>query len=136
VQPEAISGIDIALWDLLGKTTGLPIHTLLGGCYREKITMYCSIGGGAGMTVAEMARRVEAALGTGFRAIKIRMDWGAARQDIALDKDLEMFRGSSSLWVKAQQAWRTRRRRRSNPARPYIDLLINLSRFTEPSTGP
>src|SRR5215210_6748996 len=37
VQPEAIAGIDIALWDILGKATGLPISTLLGGRYREAI---------------------------------------------------------------------------------------------------
>ena len=46
VQPEAIAGVDIALWDILGKVTGLPICMLLGGCYREKVLMYASIGGG------------------------------------------------------------------------------------------
>lgn len=92
VQPEAIAGIDIALWDILGKATGLPIWSLLGGRYREKITMYASIGGGAGMTPEGMGERVEAALAKGFRAIKIRMDWGADRQDADPAKDLAMFR--------------------------------------------
>ncbi|HET6384500.1 MAG TPA: mandelate racemase/muconate lactonizing enzyme family protein [Armatimonadota bacterium] len=92
VQPEAIAGIDIALWDILGKTTGLPIYQLLGGRYRDRITMYASIGGGADIEPGEMARRVEAALSQGFRAIKIRMDWGVARQDANPAKDLTMFR--------------------------------------------
>lgn len=92
VQPEAIAGVDIALWDILGKTTGLPICTLLGGRYRDRITMYASIGGGAGSTPEEMAGRVEAALAKGFRAIKIRMDWGSNRQDTDPAKDYEMFR--------------------------------------------
>jgi len=35
-----ISGIDIALWDIAGKITGLPISTLLGGPFRESIRMY------------------------------------------------------------------------------------------------
>src|SRR5437667_7817019 len=35
-----ISGIDIALWDLAGKITGLPVCTLLGGPFRESIRMY------------------------------------------------------------------------------------------------
>jgi L-alanine-DL-glutamate epimerase-like enolase superfamily enzyme len=92
VQPEAIAGVDIALWDILGKVTGLPVCTLLGGRYRDKITMYASIGGGAGITPQQMAARVEEALGRGFRAIKIRMDWHANRQDADPAKDLEMFR--------------------------------------------
>lgn len=91
-QPEAIAGVDIALWDILGKVAGLPIHTLLGGCYRDKVLMYASIGGGAGMTPGDMVKTVEGYLGKGFKAIKIRMDWGVARQDIDPAKDLEMFR--------------------------------------------
>jgi L-alanine-DL-glutamate epimerase-like enolase superfamily enzyme len=91
VQPEGIAGIDIALWDILGKVAGLPICTLLGGRYREKIKMYASIGGGAGMTPEQMAAKVEQALEQGFRAIKIRMDWGAARRDADPEKDWRMF---------------------------------------------
>ncbi len=91
-QTEAIAGIDIALWDILGKVTNLPICTLLGGCYRDKIQMYASIGGGGNMTVADMVKRVEDALDKGFKAIKIRMDWGVARQDINPTKDLQMFK--------------------------------------------
>jgi L-alanine-DL-glutamate epimerase-like enolase superfamily enzyme len=91
VQPEGIAGIDIALWDILGKVAGLPICTLLGGRYREKIKMYASIGGGAGMTPEQMAAKVEQALEQGFRAIKIRMDWGAARRDADPQKDWRMF---------------------------------------------
>jgi L-alanine-DL-glutamate epimerase-like enolase superfamily enzyme len=92
VQPEAISGVDIALWDLFGQATNLPLHTIFGGCYRETVKMYRSIGGGGDMTVAHMARRVETALEEGYKAIKIRMDWGAARQDIDLAKDFAMFK--------------------------------------------
>nr|MDO8111958.1 mandelate racemase/muconate lactonizing enzyme family protein [Candidatus Sigynarchaeota archaeon] len=43
VQPEAIAGIDIAMWDILGKFTKLPIHALLGGVYRDKLQLYASI---------------------------------------------------------------------------------------------
>jgi len=37
---EAMSGVDIACWDMLGKATGMPIWQLLGGRYRERVTMY------------------------------------------------------------------------------------------------
>ncbi|GIX06734.1 MAG: mandelate racemase [Candidatus Poribacteria bacterium] len=91
VQPEAISGIDIALWDIRGKVTGLPIWKLLGGRYREKVLMYASIGGGARMSVEEMVQKVAQYQEKGFRAFKIRMDWRADRQDVDPEKDFRMF---------------------------------------------
>ncbi len=39
---EALSGVDIALWDIIGKATGEPIHRLLGGAYRDRIKVYAS----------------------------------------------------------------------------------------------
>src|SRR5215213_1654614 len=40
---HAISGIDIALWDILGKVTGQPVARLLGGTYRDRVKPYCSL---------------------------------------------------------------------------------------------
>lgn len=40
-----ISGIDIALWDLAGKITGLPVNVLMGGPFRDKILLYSHAGG-------------------------------------------------------------------------------------------
>ena len=45
VTMSAISGIDIALWDIKGKAAGLPIHQLLGGACRTSIRMYRATGG-------------------------------------------------------------------------------------------
>jgi galactonate dehydratase len=42
VTMSAISGIDIALWDIAGKAAGLPIHQMLGGACRDRIKMYRS----------------------------------------------------------------------------------------------
>ncbi len=39
---EAISGIDIALWDLAAQSAGVPVHTLLGGCFRNPYRVYAS----------------------------------------------------------------------------------------------
>ena len=101
IQPGAMAGIDIALWDILGKVTGLPICTLLGGCYRDRIMMYCSIGGGAPLTPDEMVRKVDDALNAGFRAIKIRMDWGPHRRDYDPAKDMAMFTAVLLGWWSA-----------------------------------
>ena len=39
---EAISGIDVALWDLLGKILGVPVCKLLGGNFRDKVKVYAT----------------------------------------------------------------------------------------------
>lgn len=39
---EALSGVDIALWDLIGKALGQPVHKLIGGSFRERVLVYAS----------------------------------------------------------------------------------------------
>lgn len=46
VRGTAISGIDIALWDILGKIHGVPCHQLWGGAVRDSVRLYCHLGGG------------------------------------------------------------------------------------------
>lgn len=46
VRGTAISGIDVALWDILGKVHGVPVHQLWGGPVRDYIRLYCHLGGG------------------------------------------------------------------------------------------
>ncbi len=43
---SAISGIEQALWDILGKELGRPVYQLLGGAVRDKVRMYTHLGGG------------------------------------------------------------------------------------------
>src|SRR5579859_1978262 len=40
---HAMSGVDMALWDILGKATGKPVHKLLGGSYREQARAYAGV---------------------------------------------------------------------------------------------
>jgi len=46
IRATAISGIDIALWDILGKVAGLPCSKLWGGPVRDHVRTYCHLGGG------------------------------------------------------------------------------------------
>lgn len=46
---HAISGIEAALWDLLGKKLGVPVYQLLGGRYRDRIRIYADCHAGAGL---------------------------------------------------------------------------------------
>src|ERR1700686_4078329 len=43
VAMHAISGVEIALWDIMGKLAGLPVHTLLGGAHRQSVRVYASL---------------------------------------------------------------------------------------------
>jgi galactonate dehydratase len=63
----AISAVDLALWDVAGKSAGLPIHSLLGGACRDRIRVYCGVGGN---TPEEAARSAERAVEAGYTAIK------------------------------------------------------------------
>jgi L-rhamnonate dehydratase len=70
---HALSGIDIALWDILGKATGQPIHRLLGGARADRFPIYASdLMPGTTEATVEMARRHRDA---GYRAMKL--GWGA-----------------------------------------------------------
>lgn len=68
---HAISGIDIALWDLLGQASGQPVGRLLGGRYRDRVQPYASLLMDEPSKLSEHLLAVKA---EGFRAFKI--GWG------------------------------------------------------------
>ena len=67
---DAIGGTDIALWDIVGKVTGKPVHKLAGGRYRDKIKLYAGIGGTDPDNVADLA---EEHVGYGYQALKLHL---------------------------------------------------------------
>ncbi|MBB3662496.1 MULTISPECIES: galactonate dehydratase [Prauserella salsuginis group] len=63
ILSSAVAGIDQALWDIRGKSLGVPVHELLGGAVRDTMRIYCWIGGDEPTEVGEeAARQVEAGL--------------------------------------------------------------------------
>lgn len=81
---HTISGIDIAMWDILGKATGQPVGRLLGGCYRNRVLPYASLLMREPKALAEQLIAIRA---QGFRAFKI--GWGPfGRQGDALDEQI------------------------------------------------
>jgi len=81
---HVMSGIDMALWDIMGKDTGKPVHKLLGGSYTDKVRAYAS----ALMpeNTDEVKRMVEKYVSQGFTAIKL--GWGPLGYNVHFDLDL------------------------------------------------
>ena len=84
---QALSGVDIALWDIAGKVAGLPLHTLIGGKHRQDIPVY-----GYGMMlrpepVSDLAKRFEDEAAhikaMGFAATKMKIGLGP-KDDVKL----------------------------------------------------
>jgi D-galactarolactone cycloisomerase len=81
---SAMSGIDIALWDIIGKACNRPIHKLIGGAQRTEVTSYAT-----GLYFIDMDRLVEEAVEEaqeyveqGFVAIKMKIGLGDPKLDI------------------------------------------------------
>lgn len=82
---SAISGIDIALWDIVGRAAGKPVHKLIGGAYRDEVVPYAT-----GLYFIDMDRLIEEAVEEatdyarqGFRAIKMKIGLGDLKLDAA-----------------------------------------------------
>src|SRR3954469_16130159 len=79
----AISGIDIALWDIVGKACNKPIHKLIGGAFRTEVDCYAT-----GLYFTDMDRLVDEAVeeaaryvAEGFKAIKMKIGLGSIERD-------------------------------------------------------
>jgi len=106
VTIEAISAVDIALWDIKGKALGLPVHTLLGGARRAAIPVYASMLFEADRGL--MRERAVSHVAEGYRAVKF--GWGPMGPDLATDVALvraarEAIGDETELLVDAGAPW-------------------------------
>jgi D-galactarolactone cycloisomerase len=79
----ALSGVDIALWDILGKAHGVPLYQLLGGKYRDKVPVYATAL--YPEEPAKVARRARGFADQGFHGVKIKVGFD-------LDQDIRIVR--------------------------------------------
>ena len=93
----ALAALDIALWDLKGKLTGLPIYKLIGGAWRTALPFYASIGGNGDRSLDEVLRVVETRLRDNPAAIKIRFDNDRTRLDADIGGDIAKARAVRKL---------------------------------------
>ena len=107
---QALSGVDIALWDVVGKVAGLPLHKLIGGAHRKQVRAY-----GYGMMlkqqsvddhVARFKDEAAAIIEMGFTATKMKVGLGA-RDDIRLCEAVAEGSGEADFMVDANHCYAT-----------------------------
>jgi L-rhamnonate dehydratase len=108
---EALSAIDIALWDIMGRTTGLPVYRLLGGRTRERIRVYASRLY-ANENLDALAAEAQQLAARGFTAFKQRFGYGprdgaaGMRRNIALVRTVrEVVGPDCDLMADAYMGW-------------------------------
>jgi muconate cycloisomerase len=101
---EAKAGIEMALWDVLGKALGAPVYALLGGKMRERIPLSYSVPFGEPKAMAEFARE---RVGEGHRTIKVKVGNEPARDLEAVARVREAIGPEVRLRVDANMAWPT-----------------------------
>ena len=120
----AISGIELALWDLKGKALNTPIYNLLGGRYRERIRIYADCGHGSEPTPASWAEKARAVVAKGFTAIKFDVDGIAPER---FGDPYHVGVGPYRGWGSGQQCPLSNRE---------LDLIVNLVGAVREAIGP
>ena len=130
--PSAISGLEIALWDLAGKILGVPVYVLLGGRFRDKVLIYHDTGSPKTPDPAAWVAEAEKSLEYGFRATKFDMDWEG--RSMAIRGEPFQYRGEiwnrgiTSLEMKQWRAILVAIRERLGEHYPLgIDLHFNYN---------
>ena len=115
IHRTAIAGIEVACWDILGKSLGAPIHALLGGRVRDTVPAYANGWYRAERTPEAFAAAAERVVALGFRALKL--DPFGTAQGFIQHAELER----SHAIVAAIRA-----------AHPDLHILVDVhARFTE-----
>jgi len=114
---SAISGLELALWDIVGKQLGVPVYNLLGGPCRDRIRVYANGWYGGAKTPDDYAEKAHAVVQRGFTAMKFDPFPGPWRTHIS--------RRAEQQAVATVKAVR-------DAVGPDIDLLIEVHRRLAP----
>lgn len=129
VVPAAVSGLDIAVWDLLGQIGGLPLYRLLGG-HEDRVQAYASGGFYAdGKDAAALADEVCGYVGSGYRHVKIKV---GRTDDTLLNPLVHMDASDFSVWSFEEDLERVRAVRRA--AGDSVRLMVDANNaWTHPT---
>jgi L-alanine-DL-glutamate epimerase-like enolase superfamily enzyme len=102
--PTVISGIDIALYDIMGKVLRRPVYDLIGGRYRRKFRAYAS--GGMNKSINELAAEAKEYISKGYFGFKVRIGSEEPEADIEMIRELRSRIGPNvALLVDAGQCY-------------------------------
>jgi mannonate dehydratase len=113
----AISGVDMALWDIKGKVAGLPVYELLGGKTRDRLLTYRSTGGRDFKEVEDGVREL---IESGYRVIKVQIADPALAAGYAVPSTKQQEAADKAAYAKGvppRQIWEPDR---------YVRLLPRL----------
>jgi L-rhamnonate dehydratase len=86
----AISAVDIALWDILGKSAKQPVYRLLGGRTKPRIPVYASRL--YSVELSELAAEAKRYKAEGYKAMKLRFGWGPSDGAAGMQRNLNLVR--------------------------------------------
>ncbi|ASR36721.1 hypothetical protein BAY61_18865 [Prauserella marina] len=97
---QAISGADLALWDLAGQRAGTAVSALAGGRVRDRIPVYAS-----SLGPADVAAKARECVAGGYPAVKVKLGFGRATDERNLAEAREAIGRDVALYADANQAW-------------------------------
>ncbi len=125
VTMSAISGIEQACWDILGKSLGVPAYRLLGGAVRDRVRMYDHLGGGEMQALylddapEIMAQRARESVAAGYTAVKVL----AVPRTLPIDGPLVIKQAARTM-AAIREAVGDR-----------VDIMVDFHGRTSPSMG-
>ena len=120
-HPHAKAPLDIACWDILGKSTGLPVYTLLGGRAQEEVELYRAI---SQLPPDEMAANVAKYRAEGYRRFQLKVG-GNPNDDIARIQAARRILGDDDVLVAdANTGWTRHEAARVVSAVGELDVYI------------
>ncbi len=126
VHMSALSGVDMALWDIKGKVAGLPVYELLGGKMRDRLLTYRSVGG---TSFAEVEEGVAALMERGYKVIKVQIAAPGAEAGYAVpssDRVQAETQAAYARGVPPSQLWEPE---------PYVRTLPGLFEHLRATVG-
>ncbi len=126
VHLSAISGIDMALWDIKGKQAGLPVCELLGGTVRERLLTYRSV---SGRTFEEVLDEVRVLQETGYQVIKVQAAVPELASGYAVPATAEQQAANDEAFsrgIPPAETWEPE---------PYVRMLPRLFEFLRDELG-